>query len=374
MKRCCRSVGVLLAAWAALALADTGSAAAPVIRAERIVDRPLIRPDMLPGDEGASICGPSVIRVPDWVENPLGRYYLYFAHHDGDYIRLAYADALEGPWTLHPGGVLRLEEQRALRGHIASPEVVIDAATRQIYLFSHGLPADGKGGQVTSAAVSRDGLTFDDLGGVVGPAYLRIFAHEGRWFALSGSSVLRVAERLGEPFKPVATIIGPEITEAVDPASRGEPGAVPAHQRPKSGEDRYGIRHVGTDLHEGKLYVYFSCVGHRPERILCTVVDLAGAPETWRARGVFEVLEPERPWEGADLPLAYSRGGSVIKYGRDRARELRDPAVYREGGDAWLFYSVAGEYGIGLARLTVTEIKHPETPPTAAAPLDATEP
>ena len=30
-----------------------------------------------------NINGPSVISVPDWVENPLGKYYLYFAHHRG---------------------------------------------------------------------------------------------------------------------------------------------------------------------------------------------------------------------------------------------------------------------------------------------------
>ena len=29
----------------------------------------------------ANINGPSVLRVPDWVENPLGQYYLYFAQH-----------------------------------------------------------------------------------------------------------------------------------------------------------------------------------------------------------------------------------------------------------------------------------------------------
>ena len=101
--------------------------------------------------------------------------------------------------------------------------------------------------------------------------------------------------------------------------------------------------------------MFFSCVGHRPERILATAIDLDGAPEQWRARGVVEVLQPERDWEGADLPLAYSRGGSLIKYGRERARELRDPAVYREGDSAWLLYSVAGEAGLGLARLTITE-------------------
>ena len=64
----------------------------------------LIHPDMpeLDREHGFSnINGPSLVRVPEWVENPLGRYYLYFAHHRGAYIRLAYADAIEGPYTVY---------------------------------------------------------------------------------------------------------------------------------------------------------------------------------------------------------------------------------------------------------------------------------
>ncbi|MFV1980611.1 MAG: hypothetical protein ACC655_05595, partial [Rhodothermia bacterium] len=41
-----------------------------------------------------NVNGPSVIRVPDWINSPLGRYYLYFAHHRGSFIRMAYADDL----------------------------------------------------------------------------------------------------------------------------------------------------------------------------------------------------------------------------------------------------------------------------------------
>ena len=54
---------------------------------------------------GDNINGPSLIRVPDWIPSALGKYYLYFAHHQGTYIRLAYADQLEGPWRLYSPGV-----------------------------------------------------------------------------------------------------------------------------------------------------------------------------------------------------------------------------------------------------------------------------
>ena len=42
------------------------------------------------------------------MKQPLGRYYLYFSHHAGKYIRLAYADRLEGPWKMQAGGVMRI--------------------------------------------------------------------------------------------------------------------------------------------------------------------------------------------------------------------------------------------------------------------------
>lgn len=328
-----------------------------MIRATRVGDAPIVRPEMLAGTDGENINGPALIRVPSWVTNPLGKYYLYFAHHNGKYVRLAYADDLAGPWQMHAPGVMKLEEQRAVKGHVASPEVVVDEARRQIVLFYHGNHPEKKPSaervpgeetpQLTAAAMSPDGLHFMATNVVVGPAYLRVFHHRDRWYALNHSGELRVADRLGAPFVPVAQVIGPDIEDAVDPARRGEPGATPADQRPSNGPFRYSIRHIGTDVWRDRLIVYFSCAGHRPERILATVVDLVGPPEQWRARGVVEVLRPERVWEGSTLPLGYSRGGVT----RERVNQLRDPAVFREGEAAWLIYSVAGENGLGLARL-----------------------
>ena len=77
------------------------------VRAERLLAAPIITPDLHPSI-GENIQGPSVIRVPDWVQNPLGAYYLYFADHKGTYIRLAYADDLLGPWRIHAPEACRL--------------------------------------------------------------------------------------------------------------------------------------------------------------------------------------------------------------------------------------------------------------------------
>ena len=110
------------------------------VNVTRLAGGPIITPDM---DDrmGGNIQGPSLIKVPDWVDNPLGKYYLYFADHRGTYIRMAYADEVTGPWTIHTPGTLKLEDSffpttcppcslapdrvAALYPHIASPDVLV---------------------------------------------------------------------------------------------------------------------------------------------------------------------------------------------------------------------------------------------------------
>ena len=68
---------------------------------------PIITPSMFNNPrDGENINGPSLIRVPDWIPpneraDPAAQYYLYFAHHIGDYIRMAWATNIEGPYTLY---------------------------------------------------------------------------------------------------------------------------------------------------------------------------------------------------------------------------------------------------------------------------------
>ena len=92
-------------------------------------ENPLLHDGMDPRI-GTNLNGPSLIRVPYWVSAPLGRYYLYFAHHQGTFIRMAYADDVRGPWTVYRPGVLDIEQTRC-QHHIASPDVhVLDERRR----------------------------------------------------------------------------------------------------------------------------------------------------------------------------------------------------------------------------------------------------
>jgi len=70
----------------------------------------------------------------------------------------------------------------------------------------------------------------------------------------------------------------------------------------------------------------------------------------WSNSPGVEVLRPERVWEGADAPLSPSLRSTA--YGH--VNQLRDPAVFEEGGRVYLLYAVAGESGIAVAEVTFT--------------------
>jgi BD-FAE protein len=325
---------------AALAAATVGSAAeAAPLRVQRIGTAPIIRPEMLPGADGANINGPALIRVPAWVARPLGRYYLYFAHHQGRYIRLAYADRLEGPWTVHAPGVLRLEDAPPCVDHVASPDVVADEATRQVRLYFHCPVGRADAPQRTFLALSGDGLRFQASPVALGDAYFRLFRRPHAWYALAWGGRLFRSPDGTHPFEP-----GPSLLGAPRAALSDTPGP----------------RHVAIQARGDQVWVYYSSIGDEPERILRRRLDTMGEWKSWRTGAAEEVLSPETDYEGTDLPVVRSRWSAAT--GRERA--LRDPFVFEEAGRTYLLYSVAGESGIAIA-----EILGEGKAPTPGAPL-----
>jgi hypothetical protein len=304
------------------------------------------------GRMGANVQGPSMIRVPDWVPGRLGRYYLYFADHKGSYIRLAHADAPEGPWRMHEPGSLQLADSlfptvppakpsaraagdvlagRAPPGtpgvpppdidaawpHIASPDVHVDAANRRIVMFFHGL-ADW-GVQRSRVALSEDGLAFQALPELLGPSYFRVFRHGGATYALAMPGIL---------FRSSDGLTGFERGPVIFPGGLQ--------------------RHTALLLRDEVLHVFWTRVGDVPESILHSRIPLRGTWRDWRPEGEPEVLlRPEMPWEGGQLPLAPSYRGAVNM----PVRQLRDPCIFEEDGRVLLLYAVQGEAGLALAEL-----------------------
>lgn len=333
--------------------AAAGAAQGGSWRARRLVDHPIIAPGM-DARMGTDIEGPSLIRAPDWLPGRLGRYYLYFADHKGDYIRLAYADRLEGPWTVHAPGSLQLAQSglptrapaaspevvaelerrgganRAPAGtpgiptllddatlpHLASPDVHVDEVGRRIVMYFHGLA--GFGVQNSRVAVSPDGLDFRPVGGVVGGPYMRVFRHAGASYAVSMPGLFSRSPDGFQPFQP-----GPRLFA----------------------EDQ---RHTAVLKRGDRLDVFWTRVGDAPERIYVSTVDLRGDWMGWRAGPAVEVLRPERAWEGANLPVAPSYRSATFA----PANQLRDPAIFEDRGRAYLLYSVQGEGGIAIAELS----------------------
>lgn len=311
---------------------ENGSAKADVARSalevHRLPGNPIIRPEMLRGNNGDNISGPSLIRVPDWVKNRLGTYYLYFAHHSGTYIRLAYADRLEGPWKIHAPGTLQLSEAPGCAGHIASPDVLVDEARREIRMYFHG-PKRAGGGQMSFVAVSQDGLRFKASDEPLGLFYFRVFRYDGWWYALAKGGVLyRSKDGLSQFDRSHNPFPGGDLRTG----DLNEPGP----------------RHVALHHVKDTLWVYYSSIGDAPERILRSRISLNSDWTTWRTSAPEEVLRPENQEEGADLPIKASEAGAI--QGREHA--LRDPAVFEDAdGKVYLLYSVAGESGIGIAEL-----------------------
>lgn len=291
------------------------------VHAVRFPENPLIRPG-LAGLESTNLNGPSLIRVPAWVAAPLGRYYLYFADHHGRVIQLAYADELRGPWRLHGGGVLRLEQTAAQR-HLASPDVHVDQTRRELVMYFHGPCAGGPWGQVSYAATSGDGLHFVARREVLGPFYFRVFAHEGWYYAVAkdaneGGLLLRARDPLA-PFD-----VGPKL--------------VPR------------MRHAAVLVRGQTLWLFFSRMGDEPEEILVSRIDLRRDWREWEAAmsPPETVLTPQEGYEGAFLPLTRSAPGAS----RRPERALRDPAILVEQERVFLFYAVAGEQGLAGAELS----------------------
>jgi hypothetical protein len=106
------------------------------VEVRRLLDGPIIHRGLHPSF-GDNVNGPSLIRVPEWVPSPLGRYYLYFAHHEGRHIRLAHADALTGPWRVHAPGALHLSETPLPQTAPPVPEPASAMARGDDRFFAH---------------------------------------------------------------------------------------------------------------------------------------------------------------------------------------------------------------------------------------------
>ena len=320
------------------------------MRVTRLLDAPIITPDLHPSI-GHNIQGPSLIRVPDWVPEPLGSYYLYFADHKGSYIRLAYADDLRGPWKIHPPGTLQLADSyfptqplaasekdiaqikarwhaekgpqklshdlmtEATTPHIASPDVHVNHADQTIVMYYHGL--EKLAHQISRVATSPDGINFTARPETFAKSYLRIFQHADYFYGMAMPG---------------------QFYRSANGFSHFEEGPLLFNKN---------MRHAALLKRENTLYIFWTQVGDVPESILLSTIDISADWQNWRETESVEILRPEHPYEGADAPLEPSIRS--VAYGH--VNQLRDPAIFVENNHIYLLYAVAGESGIAIAEV-----------------------
>ena len=310
----------------------------------RCSDKPLID-ERAHESIGVNIQGPSLIRVPDWIENPLGRYYLYFADHKGRYIRLAYSNDIAGPWQVHIPGSLQLEqsnfpistvskpesgveltantrfrlphdrEYEAQTPHIASPDVHVDEENRLIVMYFHGLESYGK--QLTRVAYSKDGINFRASECTLCPPYLRVVHTERGIVGMTMPGTLYFLSDWETGFERVAELFNPNF------------------------------RHHALLPVRNWLFVFWTEVGEAPECIKVSLIDLDNPIDKDKVIHFGSLMKPEMPWEGSEAPLEPSVRS--VAYGR--LNQLRDPAIFNEDNKHYLLYAGGGESGIGMARL-----------------------
>jgi len=305
---------------------------------EYMMDKPIIDTRKVPSTQG-NINGPSLIEVPSWVENPLGKYYLYFAHHEGLSIRLLVADSLMGPWELQGNGVLHLHEtdfcqtppsrenthpkvlaqiDAGIDGdyvHIASPDVHCDEHSREIRLYFHGRVADGT--QCTKLAVSNDGLNFRAQSEPLGLSYFRVFEFANWYYAIALGGQLYRSKNGRTGFE-----VGPKITSE-------------------------NFRHCAIHIENETVYVFWSRPGDNPECILVSTLNTASGWQNWALEETNQLHTPQKEWEGSLEHEEPSIWGGIMS----PVKQLRDPAIYREDDKLWLLYSIAGEQGLAMGRL-----------------------
>lgn len=326
--------------------------------------------------EGENINGPSVLRVPDWVArpdraDPAANYYLYFAHHKGDYMRMAWAEAVEGPWHLyHVGkgvavgarGVLDLGEGDALVldndlkvfEHIASPDVHLDEANHRFVMYFHG-PTKHKGktmGQMTFAATSSQGLDFREnvVPVMLGRSYFRVFAHGAQLYAFSNNGELyrAPAARAPDAEEPSTPPKSYDFSKAL--WIKRPDNAFQTHLQQAGIKER--LRHSTVHLIGETLHVFYTRLGGSPERIMHSTIDLSVGDYTqWNPTfPAREILHAELEWEGGDIEPSPSTWDKAP----ENVNQLRDPYFFEEAdGTLYLFYAGRGEDAIGIAGISL---------------------
>lgn len=152
---------------------------------------------------------------------------MYFSHHKGEYIKMAYSDSINGRWTIYNDKILSLKNSTLITyrttqsnlkdvfnhnnsnetfallsqldfkknntsvdsndPHIASPEIIINNESKEIVMFFHGMVSGNI--QKSKIAISKDGLNFNAKSKILTGPYLKLVEYKNSYLGISMSGV-----------------------------------------------------------------------------------------------------------------------------------------------------------------------------------------
>ena len=349
-----------------------------VIRLNR--SQPIITRSMFPSNrrsDGDNINGPSLIRVPNFISrgnrvNRDANYYLYFAHHNGEYIRMAWAENVTGPYRLYDAGAsvgdrgvfddnrnrIDLDNNVGIQdNHIASPDVHVDNDNNRIIMYFHagGYRFDGRNinSQRTFVNTSSRGAEFrrrDTEPVQLGDSYFRVFEDNNTLYAMDNRGIPRRARSFNNPWRPTNGYYNgntlPELwqrnnTDFYQNRIQSERGQSRSQRR---------LRHTGVRVAGREAQIFFTERGDSQEHIRLSRINLnVSSWNNWNpSYPGNEILRPVSGWEGGQFNRRNSEAGAAP----ENVNQLRDPDVFEDSdGSLYLLYAGGGEDGIGIAAL-----------------------
>jgi hypothetical protein len=251
------------------------------------------------GIENNNINGPVVFKRPNFF--PIGpKWLMYFAHHNGEAIRVAESDCLTGGWVVRSEKILDINKIPGY-GHIASPEIAISDGSK-LELFYHCKYQDS---QYTFKATTNDGVNWIYNDEIFGYFYFRLIEKD---FAIA-----KYRNNGGVWYKK-------ENNKFV------QKGAL----LPR-------MRHCCYC--DGKIY--WSEIGDMPERIYCGDLNLSN----FTILNKKTIVTPSEIYE-IDGVLKPSKPGAAVG-----VTEVRDPFVFKYHDKKFIYYTVRGEDGIAVAEI-----------------------
>lgn len=329
--------------------------------------------------EGENINGPSLIRVPSWIApanraDSSAQYYLYFAHHSDDYVRMAWAANIEGPYHLyqvgtgvavgdrgvidHGGNYIYLDNDISIENnHLASPDVHVDSANQQIIMYFHAGSSTFVDGvevnkQLTYVSTSPYGLEFyDNIEPVfLGSSYFRVFEYDGEMYALDNGAKINKALDASDPWAPP---VGFDFTNELWDIRSDNPFQDDILTFDGLSSSQLRVRHTGVRVVGDELQVFYTRRGELGERVQMSTIDMSADDwEDWDSSyPPIEIMTANPGWEGGQYELLNSETSSAP----ENVNQLRDPYVFEDtDGKLYMVYAGQGENALGIARLYET--------------------